>query len=409
MNKALEFDCLIVGGGLVGASLACALGGEALRVAVLEAAPGSAAVPPSYDDRGLALSPPSQRVLQGLGLWEQLLAESTPILLIHVTERRRFAFARLQAAELGVEALGYVVAARALGQVLLQRLGQFDNVQLLRPAKPSRIERQTNRIDISINQGLHGVRTLSARLLIAADGGDSQTRALLGIQSRSHDYQQTAVVATASPERPHRCTAYERFTPNGPIALLPMTQQRCVAVWTVGTERAQALLRLNDSTYQEALLEHSGGYLGGFQRVGSRRAYPLQLIQAQRVVGLRAAVVGNAAQTLHPNAAQGLNLGLRDVATLAELVVDAFRQGKDIGDPQLLKTYAELRREDQRRVVRLSDGLARLFYNEFLPAILLRDAAMLAVDLLPPLKSALARRAMGLAGRQPRLVCGLSL
>jgi len=135
----------------------------------------------------------------------------------------------------------------------------------------------------------------------------------------------------------------------------------------------------------------------------------LQLIQAQRVVGLRAAVVGNAAQTLHPNAAQGLNLGLRDVATLAELVVDAFRQGKDIGDPQLLKTYAELRREDQRRVVRLSDGLARLFYNEFLPAILLRDAAMLAVDLLPSLKSALARRAMGLTGRQPRLVCGLSL
>lgn len=409
MTAAVEFDCVIVGGGLVGASLACALGGEGLRLAVLEVAPDSVPAPPSYDDRGLALSPSSQRVLQGLGLWEQLRAESTPILRIHVTERGRFAFARLQAAELGIEALGYVVVARALGAILSQRLGQLDNVQLLRSAKPSRIELHPNRIDVSINQGLHGVRTLSARLLIAADGGDSQTRALLGIESRWHDYRQTAVVATVSPERPHHGTAYERFTSSGPLALLPMTEQRCVAVWTVRSEQAEALLHLDDSAYQEGLLEHSGGYLGGFQPVGSRRAYPLHLIQAQRIVGPRAAVVGNAAHTLHPNAAQGLNLGLRDVATLAELVVDAFRQGADMGDPQLLKTYADLRRDDQGRVLRLSDGLARLFYNEFVPVILLRDAAMVAVDLLPPLKSALARRAMGLVGRQPRLACGLPL
>ncbi len=409
MSATVEFDCLIVGGGLVGASLAWALGGEGLRLAVLETTPGSVPTPPSYDDRGLALSPSSQRVLQGLGLWEQLRAESTPILRIHVTERGRFAFTRLQAGELGVEALGYVVVARALGAVLLQRLGQLDNVQLLRPAKPSRIERHPSRIDVRINQGLHGARTLSARLLIAADGGDSQTRGLLGIESHSRDYRQTAVVATVSPEQPHHGTAYERFTPSGPLALLPMTEQRCVAVWTVRSEQAQALLQLDDTAYQEGLRERSGGYLGGFQRAGSRRAYPLHLIQAQRIVGPRAAVVGNAAHTLHPNAAQGLNLGLRDVATLAELVVDAFRQGADMGDPQLLKTYADLRRDDQRRVLRLSDGLARLFYNEFLPAILLRDAAMLAVDLLPPLKSALARRAMGLAGRQPRLACGLPL
>lgn len=405
---ASDFDVLIVGGGMVGASLACALAQCPLRIGVVESFPFGAAAQPSYDDRSIALAYGTRRIFEGMGLWREIAAAAAPIEYIHVSDRGHFGATRLRAEACGFEALGYVVESRALGRVFAAALDALPRVELISPARVAAIESGSGYMRARIEQET-GPRAVTARLVVGADGADSSVRRWSGIDVRRTEYGQSAIIANLTPEYPHRNVAYERFTDSGPLALLPMTDERCALVWTVHTEQCAALLALDDGDFLARLQGRFGTRLGRLRRIGARASYPLALVRACRYTAPRLALIGNAAHTLHPIAGQGFNLGLRDVAALAEVICDAAAAGRDIGAPDALARYEDWRLGDQRRALRATDGLVRLFSNDLMPLVLARKAGMLLVDLLPPAKRMLMRRAMGLAGRQPRLARGLPL
>ena len=423
-----DYDVIIAGGGMVGASLAHAIARCGLRVAVIEPVAPDATTQPSYDDRAIALAYGTRRVLEGLGVWSVLAPHAEPIRSIHVSDRGHFGFTRLDARDEEVEALGYVVTARDLGRVLLEPLG--GQADLWCPARvvDFAITADAVRVDVvppgvtsggsaapagamsddrRATAGGTGARPLTALLLVAADGGRSAIREKLGLGQRHHRYDHHAVIANVTPSQPHRGVAYERFTDSGPLALLPMTGNRCGLVWTARDADVAGILALDDQAFLARLQERFGFRLGRFMEVGARSHYPLELRLTQTQVVHRVALIGNAAHTVHPIAGQGFNLGIRDVAALADVLIDAYTTGRDIGSLGVLDTYEEARASDQRTVAMATDGLARLFINPLAPLRVARNLAMVAVDALPPLKHLLARRAMGLRGRLPRLARGL--
>ncbi len=403
---ATETDVLIIGGGLVGASLACALGQAGVRTRVVEALPFAADQQPGYDERSIALAQGSQRIFAGLGLWQALEADACPIHRIHVSDRGHFGFTRLQREQEGVPALGYVAPARVLGKVLLDGLQRLDHVQVLAPAQLAAFHSDADGVQADIeHQGVS--QSCTARLLVAADGAQSAIREQLGIPITRRDYQQTAIIANVTTDKPHQNIAYERFTDSGPLALLPMTAGRSALVWTVHADQSEAVMALDDAAFLDRLQQRFGYRLGRFTKVGTRNAFPLQLLQARESVRPRLALLGNAMHTLHPIAGQGFNLGLRDAAALTDVILAARRAGQDIGDLEVLQRYAAWRQSDQRRVAVFTDSMVRLFGQSLPPVVWLRDAGMLALDLCPPAKRWFGRMAMGRAGRLPRLARGL--
>jgi 2-octaprenyl-6-methoxyphenol hydroxylase len=406
---AVDYDLLIIGGGLVGASLACALDGLELRLGLVEAAPLAVGDHPSYDDRTLALAQGTRRIFQTLGLWESLEATATPIRHIHISERGGLGFARLDSREEGVDALGYVAEARRIGAALLAKLPELRGADLLCPARLERVAIEPEAACATIRFDEERTIELRARLLVAADGANSPVREQLGIAALRWDYGQQAVIANVTPTLPHDHVAYERFTGEGPVALLPMSENRCAAVCTVNESAAPAVMELDDASFLALLHARFGDRLGPFQRVGRRQAYPLFLLKSREHARARVAIIGNAAHTLHPLAGQGFNLGMRDVAALAEVIADAKRTGWDIGVLAVLSRYADWRRWDQRRTIALTDALNRLFVNPLGPVRAARNLGLLAFDLCPPLKHGFARQTMGLDGRLPKLARGLAL
>ena len=405
---SLDYDIVISGGGMVGASLACALAPLGLRVAVVEAVSAQAAQQPSFDDRGIALSLGSQRIFATLGLWPALAPAATAIKTIHVSDRGRFGVTRLQHQDYAVAALGYVMTSRDMGAVLQQQLTRQAGIALLCPARVVAVTTDSDLVRVSVAQDGDGQRQLTARLLVAADGGDSRVRAMLGISVREQDYLQDAVIANVSTSRRHQQTAYERFTASGPLALLPLSQGRSAVVWTRRREQTPATLALDDAAFCAQLQEQFGWRLGAFTRAGRRAAYPLRLLRVSEPQRQRALVIGNAAHSLHPIAGQGFNLGLRDVAVLAEVLAEAAAGG-DVGAPAVLARFVERQGRDQRQTALLTDGLVRIFSNDFLPLALARNAGMLALELLPAGRRLLAQQAMGLAAPVSRLGRGLPL
>lgn len=408
MSESNHYDILISGGGLVGASLACALSGHGLRIGLIEAVPYGDPGQPSYDDRAIALAAGTQRIFSALGLWTTLAEQATPIHRIHVSDRGRFAFARLDRDEEGVPALGYVALSRDLGAVLSARLAQLDDVELICPARVTQVEFATQAAQVHI-EAASGVTVLSARLLVAADGAQSTLRDLLAIPTTVWEYGQTALITNISTERAHAQVAYERFTDTGPLALLPMTDARCALVWTLCDDQVDAVMALDDAAFLTRLQDRFGQRLGRLTRAGKRSVYPLKLVRARESVRPRLALIGNAAHTLHPIAGQGFNLGLRDVSALAEVLLDAQRADQDIGALAVLNQYAQWRQADHRRVIAFTDGLTRLFTNPLPPLAWTRDLCMLALDFCPPVKRIFAKFSMGKAGRLPRLMRGLGL
>ena len=401
-----DYDLLIIGGGLVGASLACAVAGQGLRIGLVETWPFSVTTQPGYDDRSLALAYGTRRIFEGLGLWATIGVAATPILKIHISERGSPGFARIDHRQEGVEALGYVVEARLIGAALAAQLRTLEGIDLLCPASLEDVVIHSGTAHATVRLEDRAVQ-LTARLLVAADGAHSRVRQQLGIDTIRWNYGQNAVIANVTPEYCHRNVAYERFTGSGPLALLPMSQGRCAVVCTVDSADKDAILAFHDQAFLDYLQTCFGNRLGQFQRVGKRQAYPLFMVKSKEHARHRVAVVGNAAHTLHPVAAQGFNVGIRDVAVLAEVIVDAHQLGRDPGNRAVLKRYADWRRWDQRRAVMLTDGLARLFSNPLLgPA---RSLGLLAFDLFPPAKHLLARQSMGLDVRLPLLARGLPL
>lgn len=397
-------DVLIVGGGLVGASLACALDGCGLDVAMAEASAGGAvSAPPSFDERNLALAHASRLALDALGVSRHLVTPVCPIERIHVSSRGDFGTLRLAAADVGLAAFGGVVVARELGAALEARLDQVRDLQRYRPARVRGLTQHADQIQAELDDGSGGTR-IGARLLVVADGTESELRSQLGIGVQRHDYRQSLFVATVQPSRGHAQVAYERFTESGPVALLPLAQDRCGSICTLPQDEAAAAAALDDAGYLELLQQRFGWRLGRFTRVGRRSVYPLQRLCADTLVASRAVLVGNAAQTIHPIGAQGFNLGLRDALTLADELLAARRAGTDPGDASLLTRYAQRRHEDRQATMALSDGLVRLFSNRFAPLRLLRSLGMVALDRVPGLRDGLITGSMGFRGDMAALV-----
>jgi 2-octaprenyl-6-methoxyphenol hydroxylase len=398
--ETVACDVAIAGGGMVGLSLAAALAELPLDVVVIEPVAPDADEQPSFDARTTALSSGSRRVLEGIGAWPALAARATPIRRIHVSERGVFGTAILEAGEQGLAALGYTIENRLLGRALRARVAGLPRVRL-HAARVAALETSVDSVRLATDDGA----TFAARLLVAADGAQSAVRSALGIGASVAEYGQHAVIAHVDTTRFHDYTAYERFTDTGPLAVLPIVEGRSAVVWTLAPEAARRALELPDAAFLDELQQAFGLRLGRFTRVGRRQSYPLALTQAERLTAPRAAVLGNAAQSLHPVAGQGFNLALRDVAMLAELVAE----GGDPGAPALLARYAEWRAPDRTAVVRFTDTLVRGFGLPLGPLGRARGQGLVLFDLLRPVKRAFARRTMGLAGRQPRLVRGLPL
>ena len=403
--SATQYDLIIVGGGLVGGSLACALGRAGLRVALVEALATAARSQPSYDERVLALSWGSRRILEAMGLWASLAPGAEAIRRVHVSDRGHFGFARLDAAEEGVPALGYVAPARLIAQAIQTRM---DGVAVFCPARLLGFHLQEDGVEVEVASGGES-QLLSAALLVAADGGDSAIRKRLGFEALARGYGHDAIITTVTPDRPQPGVAFERFTDTGPLALLPMTEGRYSLVWTARETETAGILGLDDQAFLDRLQARFGYRLGGFARPGRRLAYPLNLLLTRNPVRQRLVLIGNAAHTLHPVAGQGLNLGLRDLAALAEIVTDRVRAGADPGAPEALTAYQGLRGGDQDRTGLATDFLAHLFVNPWPPLRLGRDLGLLALDLLPGARHGLAQRFMGTAGHLPRLARGLPL
>jgi 2-octaprenyl-6-methoxyphenol hydroxylase len=405
----MSFDVAIVGGGMVGATLGVALASLKLRVAIIEAIPHNAAAQPSFDERTTALSNGSQRILQTLGVWPALSALATPIAKIHISDQGRFGFARIDAAEQGLSAMGYVVPNRDLGNALWSRLPKSAGLEVFCPAEVSRVTAHEQSVTVEITH--KGARTtIDAKLIVAADGAQSAVRGAFGVDAQVRDYEQTAIITTVLPQRFHDNVAYERFTQSGPLALLPLDGGRCTLVLTQPKDAAQSVMAWSDQEFLAELQRRFGFRLGRFLKVGRRVQYPLFLTRATRTSSGRCVIIGNAAQALHPVAGMGFNLGLRDVASLAELIAErSQQQDADPGSAELLAEYDAWRAADRGSVIAFTDGLIRLFSNPLGSVRWLRNLGLLAFDLLPPAKAALSRLSTGGSGRVPKLARGVTL
>ncbi|MFC3908274.1 2-octaprenyl-6-methoxyphenyl hydroxylase [Legionella dresdenensis] len=390
-----QVDILIVGGGLTGAALNLALAGRGLSIRLIETNSFDTRLSPDFDARTIALSPASVRILQMLKVWPLLESHATAINTIHVSDQYHFGTVNLQAKQ--NHSLGYVVEMQQINRALHQLL---DPATIMAPA--SLIELDVNSAVATIEQNGRASR-IKAKLIVAADGVHSSVRTLANMKVNVKDYQQQAIVANIGLNRSHHNYAYERFTANGPLALLPMSEQRASLVWAVKPERAHELLKLDETQFLKQLQLTFGYKAGRFIKAGKRFVYPLR----QAIMPIQAAwplvFVGNAAHTLHPVAGQGFNLGLRDVATLAQCLI------KDGLSAIMLGNYQQMRRYDQQATARFTDSLIAVFTNKIPGFGMARSLGLMAVDNLPGLKALLTRHARGFAGTVPDLVCGIEL
>lgn len=405
MTDTLRVDVVVVGGGLVGLSLGHALASAGIEVAVVDREEPAIAANDAYDGRAFAISYGSRRILDGLGLWQEMGSHAAPIRDIRVTDGPSMLFLHYDHREVGDEPLGHIVESRFVRRALLGALSQRPRLKLIAPETVTKLEHGKSNVVAHLSKG----RRIEAGLAIAADGRASPIRRAAGISAIEWGYTQTAIVCTVALSRPHDGVAHERFLPVGPFALLPLPGDYSSVVWTERNEVAPAMMALDDDAFSEAMTRRFGEALGPLRVFGRRWSYPLGLLIAERFTADRMALVGDAAHSIHPLAGQGLNLAIRDVAALAEVVVDAHRLGLDIGAADVLDRYASWRRLDTLALLAVTDGLNRLFSNDVGPLRLMRDLGLAAVDRMPGLKRLFMRHAMGTVGDLPRLARGEAL
>jgi 2-octaprenyl-6-methoxyphenol hydroxylase len=398
-------DLAIIGGGPTGLALAAALGGAGFSVLVVERQPLARLTAPGFDGRVTAIARGSQLLLDAIGVWPALAPLAEPILDIVVGETGSPATVHYDHRDVGREPLGWIAENRHIREALLARLAELSEVELAAPASVARLERDGPAAKVELADG----RLFRAPLVAVAEGKESPTRTLAGIGAQRWQYGQTGIVCTLRHERPHLGCAVERFFPDGPLARLPMQGRRVSIVWALADSLANAVVRLDDREFLGELAERLGDELGELSLEGPRFHYPLSLVWADRYTAGRLVLVGDAARGIHPIAGQGWNLALRDVAAVAELVVDRLRLGLDPGDATTLERYAAWRRFDSLVLVAVTDGINRLFANDLFPLSLARNAGLALVERLPPAKRFFMRHAMGLIGDLPRLMRGEGL
>lgn len=420
----LTADILVIGGGLVGGPLACALAEAGLSVALIDGEVPDATLAPSFDGRASAVALAPQRMLDAIGLWPDIAPWAAPIRHIRVSDGASPLFLHYDHRELGEQKLyrelgeqnphpeagdvpfGWIVENRALRQAILKGLTRHAGaVTFLAPARMVHLARNPAEVVATLADG----RTVRARVAVAADGRGSPVRESAGIGVTRWAYDQTAIVCTVAHSLPHGDAAQEHFLPAGPFAILPLTGQRSSVVWTEKAHLAPAILAQDEAGFKNELESRFGDYLGRLSLEGPRFSYPLAMQFAHAYTAHRLAIIGDAAHGMHPVAGQGMNMGLRDVAALAELLVEAKRLGQDLGDGQILARYGRWRRFDNLLMLGLTDGLVRLFSNDVAPVKLARDVGMAAVNRIPPLKRFFMRHAMGLVGDLPKLLRGETL
>ncbi|MBV1911538.1 MAG: 2-octaprenyl-6-methoxyphenyl hydroxylase [Kangiellaceae bacterium] len=427
------FDIIIAGGGLVGATTALVLAKMGLEIALVEAVQPNLATSPSFDQRAVALSASSVAIFKSLGIWPKIQPLAESIQHIHVSDQGHFGFARLNASDYSVEALGEVIPLDQTGPLLWELINQRSNIQVYCPFDLVSIDEQENREDwIKVDiisrlcvskQPTEYTETpvqISAKLLLGTDGTFSSVARLAGIESNRSDYNQYAVITNISTDLAHQNRAFERFTPNGPLALLPLTRNRLSLVWCQNKDNIDHIMQYDERQFIEQLQAAFGYRLGRINKVGQRFQYPLALQVAEKPYSKRLLLLGNSAHTLHPIAGQGFNIGLRDVAALCEHIegtsMDNSRSKFDSGDSsnllgsdEFLTNYVNSRKDDWRKTILATDSLVRIFSSDFLPLIFARDKALNLFDKIPLLKAQLANSAMGLSGHSAKLTRGLSL
>lgn len=401
----IHADVLTIGGGLVGGTLACALAEAGLTIAVVEIGDPNEALSAGFDGRASAVALSSRRLLEGIGLWDKIERQSAPILDIRVTEGESQLFLHYDHREVSDEPLGHMVENRFIRRGILERMRELERIRLLAPARLMEVIRRPGMVEATLADG----RRIRAPLVVAADGRFSRVREEAGIRVTQWSYGQSGIVCTVAHERPHDNIAHERFLPTGPFAILPLPENRSSIVWTERADLAAAMMKLNDADFTDELAARFGDFLGGVEVVGPRWSYPLSLQYAHASVAHRLALVGDASHAMHPIAGQGLNMGWRDVAALAEVLADARRLGLDLGAADVLDRYERWRRFDNTLMLAMTDGLNRLFSNDIAPLRLARDTGLAAVNRIPPLKKLFMRHAMGVVGEVPKLMRGETL
>lgn len=407
---APQYDVVIVGAGMVGASLALALThrqDRPLRLLLVEASAlhnNSSPAQPGFDARSTVLSAGTVSYFRELGLWNTLGAAATPIECIHVSDQGRFGSVRLEAQDEGVDALGHVVENADIGRALNAALFAAAGLELCAPVAVEQLLPDPHGMRLRL-KGAGDETTITASLVVLAEGGRSGLPAQLGIAHRNESYGQSAVIANVAFSNPHRHVAYERFTPKGPVALLPLVDRdgshRAALVWTHDEAEAQAVLALDDAGFLARLQRDFGGRVGSFTRVGKRAAFNLALQVAEEQIRPGLVLLGNVAHSLHPVAGQGFNLALRDTMTLARNIRESVQAGSSPGDFSRLVRYREAVQQDQSHTITFSDYMTRLFSSSNRALGLVRQLGMASIDLVPPLKNQLTRQAMGLA--EPRV------
>jgi 2-octaprenyl-6-methoxyphenol hydroxylase len=410
----LRTDVAIVGGGLVGAALAVALAHHGVRVAVIDRQDPAAMVSEAFDGRASAVALSSQKMLAAIGVWPRVSA-SGPIREIRVSDAGSLLFLHYDHADIGDEPLGFMAENRVLRQALATALrDQAAHVTRIAPAVVTGVTQDADHARLSLADG----RQIAAAVVVAADGRGSAVRSLAGIPVTQWTYPQVAIVATIGHARPHDAIAHEHFLPAGPFAILPLPDDvdeagapvhRSSLVWTERADAAPSYLAMTDADFLAAIAERVGGFLGSLTLIGPRFSHPLGLQFAARYVKKRLVLAGDAAHAIHPIAGQGVNLGWRDVAALAEILVEAHRLGLDLAHPAGLERYERWRRADNLLMAGVTDVLNRLFSNDVPPVRLARDLGLGIVNRLPPVKAFLMRHAMGMVGELPRLMRGEAL
>lgn len=389
---------IIVGGGMVGATLALAisrLSQGTLPVHLIEATAPEADAHPGFDARAIALAAGTCQQLARIGVWQAIADCATAINTVHVSDRGHAGFVTLDAEDYRLPALGQVVELHDVGLRLFALLRKAPGVTLHCPARVSSVSRSQVQVNVQLETG----ETIGGRVLVAADGTRSALASACGIDWQQEPYEQLAVIANVSTSVAHNGRAFERFTPHGPLAMLPMSEGRCSLVWCHPLERRDEILAWSDERFCHELQTAFGWRLGRITQAGKRSAYPLSLTIAAKAFTHRTVLVGNAAQTLHPIAGQGFNLGLRDVMSLAETLTDAQATGIDIGDYGVLARYQQRRQDDRHATVGVTDSLVHLFANRWAPLVVGRNAGLMAMELFPPARDALAERTLGWVAR----------